>query len=216
MIWNPFKKITYQSDINGTITIGKQKNEKALYAGGVTQSGGEIAPMWDEVIGNVYRDSHAKPQNDILILGVGGGSVIHAIRKYDKKAMITGIELDPVMMQVAREQFGIEENAKQKIIIVDAKQWIQKQSRTSRLVYGTIIVDLYIGPLNPPKARTKAFLEQLKTLAKPNGIIIYNAHYQKKNKGEYERFRKITDAVFENVEEVFAYPLNRVLCMQRY
>lgn len=215
MIWNPFRRITYQSNINGVITIGKRHSEKALYAGGVTQSGGEIAPMWDTVIGNVYRDSHAKPQNDILILGVGGGSVIHAIRKHDKKAFITGIELDPVMKQVAFEEFGIKENAKQKIIIADAKQWIQKQSRTSRLVYGTIIVDLYIGSLNPPKARTKAFLEQLKTLAKPHGIIIYNAHYQKKNKGEYEEFRKTTDAIFENVEEVFVYPLNRVLVLKK-
>ena len=214
------KPITYKSKINGTITIGKRNNEKALYAGGVTQSGGEITPMWDEVIGNLYKGGIPDQVRDdkdknILVLGVGSGSVIHAIRNHDKTANILGIELDPVMKQAAIEQFGIKETKLQKIIIADAITWIQKQSRISELVYGTIIVDLYIGPLNPPKARTKKFLMQLNKMFKPKGIILYNAHYQKKNTGEYEAFRKITDKIFSNAEEVFSYPLNRVLLLRK-
>ncbi|MBP9719092.1 MAG: hypothetical protein KBD46_01375 [Candidatus Levybacteria bacterium] len=242
IMWNPFKKITYQSSINGTITIGNRNDEKALYSGGVTQSGGEIAPMWDEVIKKIYchlpkgvcdlqfisgsklkrtkiqKEILKRVQDDmgkhILILGVGGGSVINAIRKYDTTTKITGIELDPMMKQVALEQFEIKENAKQKIVIADAIAWLQKQSRISRLVYDTIIVDLYIGPLNPPKSREKTFLLQLKKLLKQNGTILYNAHYQKKNSGEYEAFREIIDKTFKNVDEVFSYPLNRVLLLQ--
>lgn len=231
-MWNPFKKITYQSDINGVITIGKRNNEKALYSGGVTQSGGEIAPMWDEVIRKIYNNRHSGKQsasrilkkndpgqarmtNTILVLGVGGGSVIQAIRKHDRKALITGIELDPVMKQVAFEQFGIKESKKEKIIIANAIEWIQKNHQVRGLVHGLIIVDLYIGSLNPLHARKRKFLEQLKSILKPKGIILYNAHYQTKNKGEYEAFRKMTDKTFQSVEEVFAYPLNRVLLLRK-
>ena len=242
------KPIIYRSKINGTITIGTNKKNTALFSGGVTQSGGEITLMWEKVIKKVYchpefilrytqdpelvewiSGSHKMPKtsfaqdlrrakrvrhDNILLLGVGGGSVIHAIRRYDKQAMITGIELDPVMKEVAQKQFGIKEDKKQKIIIADAIAWTKKQSRISRLVYGTIIVDLYIGPLNPDKSRTKVFFMQLKKLVKPHGIILYNAHYQKKNIGEYEAFRKIIDKTFENVEEVFTYPLNKVLLLK--
>jgi len=202
---------TYISKINGTITIGEKSGKKSLFSGGVTQSGGEIAPMWEKIIGDIYTQG-IKPKN-ILILGVGGGSVIHAIRTYDKKASITGIEMDPFMKQVALEQFGIKENEKQKIVIANAIFWVQKQSRVRGLVYDTIIVDLYIGPLNPEKARTHAFLKQVKSLLKPKGIVLYNAHYQKKNIGEYEVFRRLTNKTFHKVEEVFSYPLNRVLCL---
>ena len=230
---------TYKSSLNGMITVGTDTKNKGIFSGGVTQSGKEIAIMWNEVVKNLYTShpkfisrshkmlkqampdlpagrqggrqvQHEKKRN-ILILGVGGGSVIHAIRQFDKAANITGIELDPVMKQIAIEQFGIVEDKKQKIIIADAISWVKKQSRISRLVYRLIVVDLYIGPLNPKKARMKAFLEQIKTLLKPEGIILYNAHFQKKNPGEYESFQKLTNKLFKKTEAVFSYPLNRVL-----
>jgi spermidine synthase len=209
IFWFLKPKVTYQSKINGKITIGLREGNKALFSGNVTQSGGEIKPMWDEVMADFYK-RNLKPKQ-ILILGVGGGSVIHTIRHYDKNANILGIEIDPVMKQVANEQFGIKENTKQKIIIADAISYLFKQTKPQS--FDLIIVDLYIGPLNPEKGRTKKFLEQLKKVLKPKGTVLFNAHYQQKNVDEYKTFRKKTDAIFTKIEAVFSYPLNRVLQM---
>lgn len=199
---------TYTSKIHGIITVGTSKN-KGLFAGGVTQSGGEIAKMWDTVIHSYYQQ-FPKPKT-ILVLGVGGGSVIHAIRNHDQKTRIIGVEKDPVMKQIASNEFGLKDDRKQTIIIADAISYIDKEKKH----YDLIIVDLYIGPLNPVKSRTKVFLQKLKKTMKSKGAIFYNAHYQKKNSSEYEKFRKVTDTLFTQTEEVFSYPLNRVLRLQR-
>jgi spermidine synthase len=165
--------------------------------------------MWNEVITHFYKNG-GNPKN-ILILGVAAGSVIHAIRAHSKSAKIIGIEIDPMMKQIATQHFAIHESKNQKIVIADAIPYLFKQTQT----YDLIIVDLYIGPLNPQKSRTKKFIEQLKVVLKKNGVVFYNAHYQKKNTYEHENFLKKVTRVFPTTTEVFAYRLNRVLRLQR-
>jgi hypothetical protein len=55
IFWFLKPKVTYQSKINGKITIGLREGNKALFSGNVTQSGGEIKPMWDEVMADFYK-----------------------------------------------------------------------------------------------------------------------------------------------------------------
>jgi spermidine synthase len=202
------RPLTYISKIHGTVTIGTKHKAKSLFSGGVTQSGGEIAIMWNNVISRFYKD--CTPPKNILILGVGGGSVIHSIRAYDTKVKIIGIEVDPIMKQIATEQFAIKESRNQKIIIADAIAYLFKETQK----YDLIIVDLYIGPLNPSKSRTKKFIKQLSITLKKNGTIFYNAHYQKNNIGEHEKFLKMINNVFSKSTEVFAYRLNRLLVLK--
>ncbi len=42
-----------------------------------------------------------------LVLGVGGGAAIHLLHRYLQAPAITGVELDPVHLRVAREHFGV-------------------------------------------------------------------------------------------------------------
>lgn len=211
MNWNLFKKITYQSPINGEITLGTQKNEKAIFAGGVTQSGGELVSMWDTVIGELYRKNFRVKH--FLLLGVGAGMIFRVIKHYYPKAKMVGIEIDPVMKQIAIEQFDWKDTKSQEIIIADAISWLRNDIPKKK--FDLIAVDLFIGPFNAPKTRSKKFLESLKKRLNSKGVILYNTHYRKENPNEYKKFCSMLKPLFESKNEVFSYPLNRVLLLEQ-
>lgn len=211
LLWFLQPTIKYSSKIHGNIIIGSTSGEKAVITGIITQSGGEITAMYHQVIDSLYTH-HFQPKN-ILLLGVGAGTVITQIRRLDKKVPILGIELDPVMLQIAKKHFSLKQSLRQTYIQTDAISYIEKTVKSSS--FDLIIVDLFVGPLNPAKARTKQFLQKLKDTITPHGTILYNAHYQKKKAQEYTKFKHHADGLFSTVREVFSYPLNRVLVLEK-
>lgn len=60
----------------------------------------------------------------VLVLGVGGGAVIRQIRHFLRPDQITGVELDPVHLRIARRFFGV---GGQGVTLVrdDAAEWVR-------------------------------------------------------------------------------------------
>lgn len=214
MRWFSFKKtprIVAPSSIHGTISVGNSFGKKALFAGNFPQSGGEFVYMFDTIIKKI-KEVGFTPCT-CLLLGVAGGTVIEAIHAYYPRCIITGIEIDPALIDVAKKQFSLKENAKTKIIIADAVAWVQAHNKSKQ--YDLVIADLFIGELNAPHVREKPFLLQLKNIVSSQGVILYNSHYQKRNKEDFKTFKQRLSQVFSTVEETFAYPKNRVLLLHR-
>lgn len=143
-----------------------------------------------------------------LILGIGGGDIIKSIKKYYPEAAITGVEIDPTMIDIARKYFGLGEIPKCKIVISDAIDYVRKENPKK---FGLIVVDFFVGKLNPPNSRGRNFLLGLKRMKTAEGIIIYNSHYQEDNPDEFRKFKDTCKQVFPYVSEVFAYRNNRVV-----
>lgn len=192
------------SSISGTIKIGKSYGRKTLFVQGVAQSGGEYEFMWNKSVQQISAIRNA------LVLGVGGGTVIQVLQKRFPDLSITGIELDPTILQLAREEFNIKENTKLKLLREDAIQWIQRNTKK----YDCIVVDLYIAAKNPPLSRTKNFLQQIKNSLSSNGVVLINCHYDKANPKEYEDYFTLCEEVFSSVQSVFSYPKNHILKLQ--
>jgi spermidine synthase len=209
MLFSLFKK-PIKSKIHGTITFLTIKGNKALRAGGVTHSGGEIWPMWQEVF-KLIKNDESQIMN-CLLLGVGGGDVLKIVQKQYSKAHITGVEIDPKMVEVATRDFGLTLQKNNKIIITDAIDWVNKHPGKK---YDLIINDLYIGPLNPIQTRQKKYIQRLKTMLTQKGVLIYNAHYQKNDTQEFDVFMDMVGSLFSQVEIAFSYPLNRVLILKK-
>lgn len=166
--------------------------------------------MWNDVISTVVKSG--LNARSILLLGVAGGTIINSIRKPYPQATITGIEIDPVIIQVGEKYFGLKENKLLSIIIDDAVKWVTNHDSKGK--YDLIIIDMYIGALNPRKGRTESFLVKVKKLLKNRGTIIYNCDYQIKNINKYLRYKKICEQHFKIVEEIFSYDLNRILLLR--
>lgn len=83
---------------------------------------------------------------NILILGMGGGSVIKTLRNdFGYKHKITAVEIDPVIIKLADEEFDIKESENLNIVCDDAQLFMQLNTKT----FDLILIDLYIDTKVP-------------------------------------------------------------------
>jgi spermidine synthase len=110
--------------------------------------------------------------NSVLILGLGGGSVIETLREdfyYDKH--IDAVEIDPIIIEIANTEFGISESKNLNIHCTDAFEFITTNSKK----FDVIIVDLYIDLTVPDKFLNLEFWNHVIASKSSKGTIIFNA-----------------------------------------
>jgi len=205
-LFTSIKKTNFPSIVNGKIEVIEINSKKKIIVGGAEQTGGTITGMWDKTISKI-KNKRSKIKT-CLVLGLGGGDVIRSILKRYPKVDITCIEIDPVMINVAKKYFDIKNTKKLNIIQRDAFEWIKKNNNRQ---FNLIVVDLYIGKLNPQRTDNVVLLKQLKKLLAKNGTIIYNRHYFSTKDMEYRSFVNRCREVFENVTEIVKYKYCRIL-----
>lgn len=199
------KNPVFYSAINGEITLGSSYRNKTLYVQKIPQSGGEFVFMWSKVMKELHHTDF-KPQS-CLVLGIGGGTVLKIIKNIYPGCGITAVDIDPVIVRIARTYFQVPENTK--IIIEDAVSFV----RHHKVRYDLIIVDLYIADLNPAGSRSNPFLKRLNALKKQRGIILYNCHFNENNPDEFSAFTNECKKIYGNCRVVFSYPKNRILSL---
>lgn len=107
-----------------------------------------------------------------LLLGLGGGSIIRPLRQaFHYTGKITAVELDPKMVQIAEQEFGICSTKQLEIKTEDASAFVKK----SHQPYGLIIIDLFIDNQVPPQFYAISFWQHLIPRLQKNGTIIFNA-----------------------------------------
>jgi spermidine synthase len=110
--------------------------------------------------------------HSVLLLGLGGGSVIRSLRKrfrYDGR--IDAIEIDPVLIKIADEEFGIVKDGRTQIECCEASTYVAKTTKTFDLV----IVDLFIDNRVSVEILSEEFWCNLKDKVSSNGYIIFNS-----------------------------------------
>lgn len=206
--FTPTQIARFSSQFNKKIKITEHLGKKTLYVENAEQSGGTITGMWEKTIRKMKQCNNETMQQ-CLILGLGGGTLIKILKKSYPEIEITVIEIDPVMIKIAKDYFGIKSNPFLKIINEDAFKWVNN-SKSSK--FDLIIFDLYLGTKNPVKAAYKVFLRDLKNLLEPNGFILYNRHFQN-DPQDFEILQKYCQEIFKNVKLILSYPFSRILLL---
>lgn len=191
------------SSFHGSIDLFQFAGKFTLRAGGVTHSGGFTCEMWKKAISKIQSRFNRYQIQTCLLLGLGAGTVIHFLEKAFPGISITAVEIDPKMIEIARNEFDIHTNP----ICADAIDWIQNEDSS----FDLIIVDLYIGRFNPKRARTFSFLKRLKKLLSKEGGIFYNSQFLSNNPQEFETFIRNCKKIFSNVEILCEYEMSRLL-----
>jgi len=75
----------------------------------------------------------------VLVLGVGGGSVIRQLNRFVSPEHIIGVELNPVHLYVARKYFGVD-HSEAELIEADAVSWLKDYDGPA---FDLIIDDLF-------------------------------------------------------------------------
>ncbi|OON70475.1 spermidine synthase [Hymenobacter sp. CRA2] len=156
------------SAINGPLEITLSNGRKVLDSRSANYSYGSL----QRVLRYGLRQIRLQPVQQALLLGLGGGSVIGTLRgELGYQGRITAVELDPVVVQLAAEEFGIRPDAQLRIIEADAFAYLSQLTEQ----FGLIIIDLFIDLAMPPQVLSRAFWQQVRRGLRPGGYVIFNA-----------------------------------------
>jgi len=107
----------------------------------------------------------------ILLLGVAGGSVIKTlIDEVHYKNRITGVDIDPVIIEIANQFFKLNEIENLEIIIDDAFEFVLKTKEK----YDMIIIDIFQDTTMPNFLFESFFIKRIGFLLNQNGVILFN------------------------------------------
>jgi spermidine synthase len=109
----------------------------------------------------------------ILLLGVGGGAVIHLLRHYAQPRVIDAIDLNPVHLYVARRFFHVRPS-QARLIEADGIAWLRNYRGPK---YDMIIDDMY-GEMDGEPSRAieldHGWLSTLRRHLNPDGVMVLN------------------------------------------
>src|SRR5437879_8613880 len=125
------------------------------------------------VVANSFRPAQAsevKP-NDIAILGLAGGT---AARQYTAAfgsgVQITGVEIDPDILDVAHRYFHLDEPNVHPVV-ADARYWLDTEAKQ----YDVVVMDAYRQPYIPFHLTTREFFSDVRDHLRPGGVAVVNA-----------------------------------------
>ncbi|WP_026451645.1 spermidine synthase [Aequorivita capsosiphonis] len=163
----------FSSEVNGTLEVTYVNGKKILDTENANYSYGSLQKILE--IGLTKVD--LKSVENLLILGMGGGSVIKSLREtFEYQENIVTVEIDPEIIKLAKDEFGISTSENLQIIQEDAFEYV----KTSDLSAGAeerfqlIIIDLFIDINVPPIFYEKEFCDNVSSLLQKNGFIIFN------------------------------------------
>ena len=94
-----------ESEYNGHLKVVRTFGMgNYIQAEGLTQSGGIVESIWKSALKQVKE----KEVNSILILGLGGGTLAKLLRKKYPNAKITGVEIDPIMIELGKKYLDLD------------------------------------------------------------------------------------------------------------
>lgn len=108
----------------------------------------------------------------ILLLGLGGGSVVQTLRQERRvSASITALELDPTIIALADEEFGIRPDAGLRIVCADAFEWMRAAPTAE---FGLVIIDLFVDLDLPLGLQQADFWQHIWRALAPGGQVLFN------------------------------------------
>ena len=110
------------------------------------------------------------PRRSALIVGLGGGTYPMLLRRSFPTMSIDVVELDPQVRQVARDHFGLVEDAQLRVHIADGAAFL----RRTRQRWDLIFLDAYGAGGIPDALATDAFFATVARRLAPYGLAIAN------------------------------------------
>ncbi|XP_047519187.1 eEF1A lysine and N-terminal methyltransferase homolog [Pieris napi] len=84
---------------------------------------------------------HLTPATDIAIIGLGGGGLCMFLKKCYPKMKITAVDLDPAMLEVAKNQFELEVDERLSVQIKDGLDFLKEEADICRQ-YSCVMFDV--------------------------------------------------------------------------
>ena len=113
------------------------------------------------------------PVKNLLILGMAGGASVRQFQQFFPETRIDAVEIDPKIIDIAKERFGVKENENLKIFEADARPFLAKSQKK----YDMVEVDLFQGgPYAPFYTLTQEFFKSIFSHLTDEGLLMMNIY----------------------------------------
>jgi len=176
------------SEYSGDIRVMHGWGHTYLATGILTQSGDIVREVWEPVLKKINQ-----PQKSWLIVGLAGGTIAGLISRKYHPAKIIGVEIDPVMIDLGKKYFKLDQISELEIVNADAYSHILYLK--SKVDY--ILVDLYFGDQLPPFVYDQKFINKLRTVGRT--VIFNHLFYDQAKKQAAENLVSRLKDIFPSV-----------------
>ena len=119
-----------------------------------------------------------RPQQEkVLIVGLGGGAMVHFLEHYDPQLAVDVVEIDPAVVKIADKYFDCRSRGKVTILTADAFQHFE----TTESRYDVIYMDAFLKPAAdtdatgvPLRMKTLKFYKTIQSRLTPEGVVVFN------------------------------------------
>jgi spermidine synthase len=113
-----------------------------------------------------------KPKH-VLILGLGGGTLVTAFQTLLPDAAIDAAEIDPAVVRMAREYFDLDPAPYTRIYAEDGRVFVKRMQRRG-VSYDLIVLDAFDHEYIPEHMLTREFLLEVKSILAEHGVLAAN------------------------------------------
>lgn len=157
-----------ESRYSGMVEITWINGKKVLDTKNANYSYGKLQQVLEFGLSKVGL----KGVGNILLLGLGGGSVINSLNgKFGYRGHITAIEMDELIIELAAKEFQISNSEGISVIHTDALAFVYHDTQT----YDLLIVDLFIDNKVPGEVYSQDFWHSIVKRLNAKGFVIFNA-----------------------------------------
>ena len=135
----------------------------------------------------------AKPPKNLLLIGLAAGTISELYTKIYGPLPITGIELDPQIIEVGRRYFNMNE-PNLHAVAADGRRWLLQQPASAQ--WDVIAVDAYRPPYIPFHLTTLEFFQLVRSHLRDHGVLAINV-------GRTATDFALVDALGKTVGQVF-------------
>lgn len=109
----------------------------------------------------------------VLIIGLGGGTIPRALVDLIPKVSIDVVEIDPAVVRMANKYFDFSASDRVRVHEADGRVFVKRAIREHRR-YDLIMLDAFDHEYIPEHLLTREFLEEVKSLLAPDGVLAAN------------------------------------------
>lgn len=166
----PIKHKVYRSDVSEQIEVTWASGKLVIDSKRANYSYGNLQKILHKGLKIIGFDRIKLMQN-ILILGLGGGSVAKTlVNEIGCTGNIVGVELDPVMIGIGKKYFALDQLNNLQIVQSDALSYVQ----TNQQHYDLIIVDIFQDVHMPDFVFSEKFIQNIKNKLNTNSYLLIN------------------------------------------
>ncbi|MEX1044809.1 MAG: fused MFS/spermidine synthase [Chthoniobacterales bacterium] len=122
---------------------------------------------------HAFAAGMARPDpRQVLVIGLGGGGFNHFFNTVYPEAVLTSVEIDRQVVELAKQYMGFTEHERNMVAVRDGRSFLRRSPDR----YDWIFLDAFHGSMTPPHLKTAEFYREILDKLTPGGLLVANIH----------------------------------------